>query len=178
MKHLFIFPLLCVTLIACEGELSSDDTATSGAATELLDQTGSWTFVNYWAKWCMPCIKEIPELNALDQRAGYRVLGVNFDGASGEDLQTQLRELGVSFPTLPNDPAARYGINRPQVLPTTLLLDPDGNLVRVLVGPQTQDSLIAATEQPSQAVAPSASPSALPMAALSAPGTRAITARR
>ncbi|MFT4768647.1 MAG: thiol-disulfide isomerase/thioredoxin [Glaciecola sp.] len=107
-----------------------------------LDSAGSWTFVNYWAEWCKPCIKEIPELNLLHKRDGVRVLGVNYDGAQGEDLQSQLDSLNVQFPTLSIDPAARYGIDRPQVLPTTLVIDPEGNVVAVLVGPQTEHSLL------------------------------------
>ncbi len=111
-----------------------------------LQHNGSdWTFVNYWAEWCKPCIKEIPELNALDERPGFRVLGVNFDGAAGAELEEQVAALGVAFPTLDEDPGARYELARPQVLPTTLVLTPQGDLHRVLIGPQTAESLIEAT---------------------------------
>ena len=107
---------------------------------------GDWTFINYWAEWCKPCIKEIPELNRLNAQAGYRVLGVNFDGARGEDLDAQLAALGVAFETLERDPGADYGLERPRVLPTTLVIAPNGSLQQVLVGPQTVDSLIAVTQ--------------------------------
>ncbi len=112
--------------------------------TDSLSQRGEWTFVNYWAKWCKPCIKEIPELNALHLRAGVRVLGVNYDGAQAEELQTQLDSLGVKFPTLAEDPAGRLNIERPQVLPTTLVINPQGELLQILVGPQTEASLLEA----------------------------------
>lgn len=123
--------------------------STETEPTDLLEIRGDWTFVNYWAEWCKPCIKEIPELNALHQQSGFRVLGVNYDGASGEDLQRQLRTLGVEFPTLPADPAERFAVVRPQVLPTTLVLSPDGELQRVLIGPQTEASLLAAATKES-----------------------------
>jgi thiol-disulfide isomerase/thioredoxin len=113
-----------------------------------LMSSSDWTFVNYWAEWCRPCIKEIPELNALDTRDGFRVLGVNFDGATGEALAAQQDALGVAFPTLAEDPAARFALARPQVLPTTLVLAPGGQLHSVLIGPQTADSLVAATRRP------------------------------
>lgn len=112
------------------------------------DASGDWTFINYWAEWCKPCIREIPELNRLNERDGYRVLGVNFDGATGEDLEGQIAALGVAFPTLAEDPGSDLGLERPRVLPTTLVLAPDGSLRHVLVGPQTADSLIAATQAP------------------------------
>jgi len=107
-----------------------------------LDQKGEWTFVNYWANWCKPCIKEIPELNKLHTMQGVRVLGVNYDGAVGDDLQAQLTSLNVQFPTLTQDPATRYDVDRPQVLPTTLVISPEGKLLAVLVGPQTEKSLL------------------------------------
>ena len=127
--------LLAVLLSGCE---RSDPLASDS----------EWVFVNYWAKWCKPCIEEIPELNGLDSRDGYRVLGVNFDGVTGEELASQEEALGVAFPTLTEDPGPRFSLERPEVLPRTLVLAPGGKLHRVLVGPQTAESLIAATEGP------------------------------
>ena len=103
---------------------------------------GQWVLVNYWAKWCKPCIKEIPELNELDHsRDDVTVLGVNYDGLTGQELEAQLTELGVEFTTLTQDPALELGVARPVVLPTTFLLNPKGELVATLLGPQTLQSL-------------------------------------
>jgi thiol-disulfide isomerase/thioredoxin len=105
---------------------------------------GQWVVVNYWAEWCKPCIKEIPELNDLNsQNADVTVLGVNFDGAVGDELARQLDELKVAFETLPYDPSAELGIERPRALPTTVIISPEGDLKEVLIGPQTQESLLA-----------------------------------
>ena len=135
--------ILALTLAACNGN--------SGTAQQpRLDQfRGQWVVVNYWAQWCKPCIKEIPELNTLDRQfPAVTVLGVNYDGAQGEELQQQLDKLGVAFATLPADPADEIGIARPVVLPTTVILDPAGKLSATLVGPQTLASLAQATGQP------------------------------
>lgn len=128
-------------MIACTA--ACGDREASSTSIDPLDQQGRWTFVNYWAEWCKPCIEEIPELNALNALESYRVLGVNFDGAQGEALEAQILKLGVKFPTLNEDPSARFALDRPQVLPTTLVVDPQGQLAKVLVGPQTQESLVA-----------------------------------
>lgn len=109
-------------------------------------ERGNWLFINYWAQWCKPCIHEVPELNALNALEGFAVLGVNYDGTTGEELALQEENLSIAFPTLASDPAARFAQDRPQVLPTTLVIDPRGELARVLVGPQTLESLRAATE--------------------------------
>lgn len=107
---------------------------------------GQWVLINYWAQWCNPCIEEIPELNELNSKhRDVTVLGVNFDGAQGEELAQQVRQLGLQFASLERDPAAELGVPRPVVLPSTLILDPAGNLVTTLVGPQTLESLEQAT---------------------------------
>lgn len=106
---------------------------------------GQWVIVNYWAEWCRPCIREVPELNRLDAREDMAVLGVNFDGESGAALEAQREALGIRFASLLQDPAAPLGIERPEVLPTSLIISPAGELLQVLVGVQTEQSLLAAT---------------------------------
>jgi thiol-disulfide isomerase/thioredoxin len=125
--------------------LSACNKAPSSAT--LASARGHWTIVNYWAEWCKPCIKEIPELNKLaSEHAEIRVFGVNYDGETGAMLQQQIEKLGIEFPLLIQDPADDIGIPRPVVLPTTLILAPDGKLAATLVGPQTLESLLAATK--------------------------------
>ncbi|MDZ7782594.1 MAG: TlpA disulfide reductase family protein [Halioglobus sp.] len=131
---LFLSVALCLTACA--------EKNTPPAEYGLTDLRGEWLLVNYWAQWCNPCIQEIPELNAFDKRhSDVSVVGVNFDGASGEELREQERRLGVAFPTLQTDPAAQLGVRRPAVLPTTLLVTPEGEVAATLVGPQTEESL-------------------------------------
>jgi thiol-disulfide isomerase/thioredoxin len=108
---------------------------------------GQWVVINYWAIWCKPCAQEIPELNALAELPGVTVLGVNFDSASGAELEQQLNKLNINFPTLEVDPTAQLGVSRPVVLPTSIVIDPAGQLRETLVGPQTLQSLAAATGQ-------------------------------
>ncbi|MHA7817063.1 MAG: TlpA family protein disulfide reductase [Pseudohaliea sp.] len=112
-----------------------------GPLDPIADHLGNWVLVNYWAEWCKPCIREVPELNSLDSEEGITVLGVNYDGATGDALAAQIEALGIAFTQLPADPAAELGIDRPQVLPTTVVIDPDGRRVATLVGPQTAESL-------------------------------------
>ncbi|MFV0278972.1 MAG: TlpA family protein disulfide reductase [Parahaliea sp.] len=136
MRTPAILALLALLLCACQQDKAPN------ADDPLDDLRGQWVIVNYWASWCKPCVKEIPELNRLDaDHADISVLGVNYDGLSGDELATQVRELGLAFPVI-DDPAARLGTPRPQVLPTSLILNPRGEVVATLVGPQTQESLL------------------------------------
>lgn len=107
-----------------------------------LPHAGHWRVVNYWAIWCTPCRTEIPELNALHEETDLRVLGVNFEGETGESLAAQAAELGITFILVENDPGPSLGQPRPRVLPTTWLVSPDGVVTDTLVGPQTQESIL------------------------------------
>jgi len=107
-----------------------------------LPGTGQWRVINYWAIWCSPCREEIPELNALNDNSELVVYAVNYDGQRGAALESQAAEMGINFSLLEQDPGAVLGIERPRVLPTTLLVNPQGAVTDTLVGPQTQESLM------------------------------------
>lgn len=106
-----------------------------------IDLSGHWLLVNYWAIWCKPCVKEIPEMNALaDAEPTLMVLGVNFDAPPPALLRRQRDQMAIRFPLLISNPT-ELGLIKPSVLPTTYIINPQGKLVATLLGPQTQASL-------------------------------------
>ena len=105
---------------------------------------GTWRIINYWAIWCAPCREEVPILNAINTKKNITVLGVNFDNKIGQSLEYQRKQLAIEFKSMPVDPSKLLGIARPQVLPTTLIVNPQGVLVDTLIGPQTEISLLTA----------------------------------
>lgn len=120
-----------------------------GSATQFSHWDGRWILVNYWAEWCAPCRKEIPELNRLHAErnaSGVVVVGVNYDGLTGEKLRTLVDEMEIRFPVLVADPRLRWDAEQPSVLPTTLVIGPDGQLKDVLVGPHTYESFSRAMQ--------------------------------
>jgi len=132
---------VCLLLSGCRGTRFN---LADGQSLRWEDLRGQWVFINYWAVWCKPCIEEIPQLNDVHAtKLGY-VLGVNFDQPEQSVLQQQQRKLAIKFPVLQDDPMAILGYERPQVLPTTVLFDPEGRYRGVLLGPQTAASLKAA----------------------------------
>ena len=123
--------LLALSVMSCEDQPVA------------LPAQGHWRIVNYWAVWCGPCREEIPELNRLHEETDLVVFAVNYDGKQGEELASQAATMNIDFRMLAQDPAPGLGVERPRVLPTTLLVDPAGRVTDTLVGPQTQETLLA-----------------------------------
>ena len=116
-------------------------TGCDGGQRQSLPAEGQWRLVNYWALWCTPCREEIPELNLVNNAPDITVFGVNYDDQKEPALSQQRSEMGIRFANLLQDPAASLGISLPNVLPTTLIINPEGTLVATLKGPQTAQSL-------------------------------------
>ncbi|TDJ37521.1 MAG: TlpA family protein disulfide reductase [Gammaproteobacteria bacterium] len=132
--------LVLLLLAGCE---RFDFGYADGTSGRFADWSGRWVVINYWAEWCAPCRYEIPELNelAVDSSADVLVVGVNYDGITGEDLTRLIARMGIEFTVMLVDPQSHFAYDRPSVLPTTVLIDPDGRVQEMLVGPQTRDSL-------------------------------------
>lgn len=114
----------------------------------LSDQRGRWVVVNYWATWCGPCIKEMPELDELHrEHAQVEVIGLAFEDTEREELEGFLKRRPVSYPIAQidvYDPPKAFQV--PRGLPTTHLIAPDGRLARSFLGPVTKADLERAVE--------------------------------
>jgi len=134
-------------LVGCsQPEIAPDFRDVEGNAISLANLQSKPLIVNYWATWCAPCIKEIPELNELAEAHADEInlIGVNFDQPGPDEQLKQVRKMKIEFPVLAGEPSARLGVTIPEVLPTTYVFAAGGKLVATLVGPQTGDSLLAA----------------------------------
>ncbi|MEM7100702.1 MAG: TlpA disulfide reductase family protein [Pseudomonadota bacterium] len=119
-----------------------------GTSTQSTHWDGRWLVINYWAEWCGPCRHEIPELNQLHEERvshGLVVLGVNYDRLQGQALTDVIQRMQIEFPTLVVDPDQEYGYDRAQVLPMTVIIDPQRQVHEILSGPQTAQSILAVT---------------------------------
>jgi thiol-disulfide isomerase/thioredoxin len=114
-----------------------------GGPVSLSEFRGEWVVVNYWATWCAPCRKEMPELSALhDERADVTVLGLAYEDIEDSDFEGFLEASPVSYPILKVDvyhPPEPFGA--PRALPTTIILDRSGRAVKAFVGPVTRESI-------------------------------------
>ncbi|WP_205342574.1 TlpA disulfide reductase family protein [Denitrificimonas caeni] len=109
-----------------------------------------WLVINYWAAWCVPCRKEIPELNALHDEwhnQGIQVLGVNYDQLQGEELLADSQQLGIEFPVLSTNPALRFNLPDVRGLPVTYIVNQQGQPVSQLRGEQNAASILQALRE-------------------------------
>ncbi|MFT4799366.1 MAG: thiol-disulfide isomerase/thioredoxin [Candidatus Azotimanducaceae bacterium] len=129
-------------------ELQPEFVDVEGNGISLAELQSKPLIVNYWATWCAPCIKEIPELNELAEKHAneINVIGVNFDQPGPDEQLKQVRKMKIEFPVLAGEPSENLGVTIPRVLPTTYVFAAGGKLVATLVGPQTGNSLLAALE--------------------------------
>ena len=104
---------------------------------------GRWLIINYWATWCHPCIKEIPELNKLNREGNISVIGINFDKPNHTELAEQQIALNIRFAVSTDAFDHHYGFIYPKSLPTTMIINPEGQLQEILLGPQHYDTLKA-----------------------------------
>ncbi len=101
-----------------------------GKNLQLSDLRGRVVMLNFWASWCGPCRQEMPLLEKLSQRyepAGFTLLGINVD-ADKKAADRILKEIPVSFDIL-YDPTSKVSeMYKVDVMPTTILVDCDGNM--------------------------------------------------
>lgn len=114
-----------------------------GDEVSLSDYRGQWVVLNYWATWCAPCRKEIPELSELnDARTDITVLGLAYEDTDIESFDEFLKEFQPSYPLLlvdVSEPPEPFGA--PKVLPTTIILNPDGVPTKTFLGPVTKEQI-------------------------------------
>ena len=135
-----IITLLCLFIIfGCQ---KNDIEVFNGSNTSMEKLQGQWIVVNYWADWCAPCIKEIPELvDFAHENSDILVYAFNFDELDSEDLAPVAKKFKVDIPSLISHPREIWGIETPPAVPATFFIDPNGVLVKSFFRPQTKDSL-------------------------------------
>ena len=108
--------------------------------------------LDFWATYCKPCVKAMPKLQKIHEKygkSGLTVLGVNVDGPRGQNrVKPFLRARKVSFPIALDSDSAVMRRMQVNVLPTTLLITPDGEIALRQVGYNSKNAevLLAAVE--------------------------------
>ncbi|MBC7756963.1 MAG: TlpA family protein disulfide reductase [Bdellovibrio sp.] len=147
LLSLFLFSVQSVSYAA--SNFAVKDMA--GKKHVLADYKGKWVIVNYWATWCPPCLEEVPDLVALyDSRKNKDlvILGVAFDYESAQEVTDYVNDMLISYPIVLGDEQVQKQIGFTDVLPTTYIFNPRGELVKTkhgLVTKQYLDNLLKPT---------------------------------
>jgi peroxiredoxin len=105
----------------------------NGDRLDLMRLRGEALIINFWASWCIPCAIEMPELQALHEDTGVRILAINI-GESPEIIQAWVDDYGLSFDILLDPNEEIYALYRLRGQPSTYVLDADGIITAIFYG--------------------------------------------
>jgi peroxiredoxin len=116
-----------------------------GSSFRLSEQRGKVVLVNFWATWCPPCLEEMPAMERLWRRhkdAGFVLVAVSVDTDSRK-VPPFVSARKFTFPVA-LDPkmavADSYGV---RALPSSFVIDRDGTMAGVALGPRAWDGAAA-----------------------------------
>lgn len=98
--------------------------------------------VNFWATWCGPCVKEIPDLIKIQEELGgqnFEIIGISIDRSISPVLEFT-KNAKINY-TIIHDPEAKLleAFGGSIGIPTTYLIDRDGKIVNKYVGARTKE---------------------------------------
>lgn len=106
---------------------------TDGKQLKLSDYKGKVVIIDFWATWCPPCRKGIPDLIELKKKygsKGFEVIGVSVDTDTKDEVIPFVKENGINYPVV-------YDVNRNisnlyggiEAIPSTFVIDKKGKIV-------------------------------------------------
>ncbi|HEY2394467.1 MAG TPA: redoxin domain-containing protein [Rudaea sp.] len=137
-----VLPATCLATTAAKPALVVK--TLDGKTFDLSAQSGKWVIVNYWATWCSPCLKELPDISAYV--AGHKdkvvAIGLAFEDSDKADIEKYLKAHPISYPVAQVDviePPRDF--DTPKGLPNTYVIAPDGHVAKAFMGPITAKDL-------------------------------------
>ncbi len=153
MKKVFLYVfvgMLSLSIgVAYQIYSQTDFSTLEGKSYTFKELQGKWLVINYFAEWCAPCLREIPELNefhhTMQEQGDVVLFGVSYDAIQDHELSLLAEKYDIQFPLI-NELDTAMPFDPPKYLPATYLIRPDGTLAGQLLGEQSQQSLLEAIQ--------------------------------
>jgi len=114
-----------------------------GESVQLSDFEGKGVFLNFWGTWCEPCKREMPYMERQYQyykEQGVEIIAINV-AESNLAVENFVNQHGLSFPVVLDknmEVLNAYGVDP---LPTTFLINPDGEVIDIITGQMTERNI-------------------------------------
>jgi peroxiredoxin len=123
-----------------------------GELFKLSENRGKVIMLNFWGTWCGPCRREIPDFNKLHakyQKDGLKIVGITITSGSAKNILDFMNDWDMEYTVLTDidnnetqKVTSDYGraIGKPITgIPTTLIIDKEGYIVKGYVGPRSEE---------------------------------------
>jgi peroxiredoxin len=123
-----------------------------GELFKLSENRGKVIMLNFWGTWCGPCRREIPDFNKLHakyQKDGLKIVGITITSGSAKNILEFMNDWDMEYTVLTDidnnetqKVTSDYGraIGKPITgIPTTLIIDKEGYIVKGYVGPRSEE---------------------------------------
>jgi thiol-disulfide isomerase/thioredoxin len=110
----------------------------SGPTLKLSDYEGKIVILDFWATWCAPCRKGVPELVELKNEFGaknFEIIGISLDDLKDKNtVENFINEFNINYPVVWGNQSVKYKYGGISNIPTSFIIDTEGNVVSQHVG--------------------------------------------
>lgn len=127
----------------------------NGKKVTLADQKGKVLLINFWATWCAPCKKEMPDLSLINSELkdkDFKMYGINVFFKGSPTIESVLQQIPVSYPILDGNDEVVAAFEKAmgskmEGVPTTLIIDKNGKIVDTMVGMRDKDTFMSSIKK-------------------------------
>jgi len=119
--------------------------SSDGKTVKLSDYKGKVVIIDFWATWCPPCRKGIPDLISIqnEYKKDVVIVGISLDGEKTlKDVPGFVKSYGINYPIVYGDDKVVAAYGGIEGIPTAFIVDKKGNVVDKHVGLVPKDTYI------------------------------------
>jgi thiol-disulfide isomerase/thioredoxin len=122
---------------------------TDGKTLSLNDYRGKIVILDFWATWCGPCRRSIPDLIEIsnEYKDKIAVIGVSVDRDTRPDVVPFIKNMGINYPIVYGNGKVYDSYGGIQAIPTAFVISPQGKIVKRFVGLQPKSTFVSEIEK-------------------------------